>query len=58
MLALNFPDKYAMERGGWSNAATMKNIYQHTFKEKHSQYDDLIAAYFSSILAVDDTNMT
>lgn len=58
MLALNLPDKYAMERGGWSNPATMKNIYQHTFKEKHNQYDDLIATYFNSILKINDTDMT
>lgn len=31
MLALGVPDKYAMERGGWSSTSVMKSVYQHTF---------------------------
>ena len=34
MLALNIPDKYAMERGGWSTNHTMKNIYQQIMVEE------------------------
>lgn len=34
MLALNMPDKYAMERGGWSNPSTLKNRYQNTFSDE------------------------
>lgn len=33
MLSLNTPDKYAMERGGWSSDKTMKQTYQHTMSE-------------------------
>lgn len=31
MLMLGIPDKYAMERGGWSSPHIMKEVYQHTF---------------------------
>ena len=34
MLALGIPDKYAMERGGWSTPNTLKNIYQHIFSKE------------------------
>lgn len=49
MLLLNIPDKYAMERGGWSSNQTMKNIYQQTMKKEKTIYDDLINSYFSKI---------
>jgi len=51
MLALNLPDKYAMERGGWSTAYTMKNIYQHTFSSEQMKYDQILADFFSSSLS-------
>lgn len=50
MLALGVADKYAMERGGWSSNATMKNIYQHTMSTKRSETDDLINDYFQSLV--------
>lgn len=50
MLSLNTPDKYAMERGGWSSEKTMKQIYQHTMTEKRKKVDADIDAYFSSII--------
>lgn len=34
MLALNIPDKYAMERMGYSTPATLKKVYQHTMRDK------------------------
>lgn len=58
MLALNLPDKYAMERGGWSSPSTMKNIYQHTFEDRQKQYDTLMANYFNKVFEKDDTKMT
>ena len=48
MLALNTPDKYAMERGGWSSEKTMKQIYQHTMDEKRKKVDASIDAYFNA----------
>lgn len=50
MLALGVPDKYAMERGGWSTPATMRRVYQHTFSRTRTQYDDTIDGYFNRIV--------
>lgn len=37
MLALGVPDKYAMERMGYSTPATLKKVYQHTMREKQKE---------------------
>lgn len=50
MLALGVPDKYAMERGGWSSNATMKYIYQHTMSEQRLETDRIINDYFQSLI--------
>jgi len=50
MLALNVPEKYAMERGGWSTPDVMRNVYQHTFSGKRRAVDDLVDGFFTSIL--------
>lgn len=52
MLMLNIPDKYAMERGGWSTNATLKAVYQHTFSDERKQVDEKIDTYFNNILGV------
>lgn len=49
MLMLNIPDKYAMERGGWSTNSTLKNVYQHTFSAERQAADKKIDSYFGSI---------
>lgn len=49
MLALGIPDKYAMERGGWSSPNVMKSVYQHTFSAERQAADDKIDNYFNSI---------
>lgn len=49
MLSLNIPDKYAMERGGWSSNKTMKDIYQHTMDEGKQQAAAAIDRYFDDI---------
>lgn len=49
MLMLGVPDKYAMERGGWSSNNIMKSVYQHTFSEQRKNFDNLINEYFSKI---------
>lgn len=51
MLALNVPDKYAMERGGWATNNTMKNIYQHTFNNEKEIVDNLVNSYFEKALS-------
>ena len=49
MLMLGVPDKYAMERGGWSTTSTLKSVYQETFSDERRAYDDRIDRYFSEI---------
>jgi integrase len=49
MLALNVPEKYAMERGGWKTPNVMKSVYQHTFSRQRRMVDDQIDDYFDSI---------
>ena len=57
MLALNVPDKYAMERGGWSTNHVMKSVYQHTFSAERKAVDDRIDDYFTGIYdTIYDTN--
>lgn len=50
MLMLGVPDKYAMERGGWSTNDTLKRVYQHTFTEERKQVDLMIDDYFNRII--------
>lgn len=50
MLKLGVPDKYAMERGGWSTPDTLKQVYQHTFDDKRKEIDKQIDCYFNSII--------
>lgn len=51
MLMLGIPDKYAMERGGWSSPNVMKSVYQHTFSAEREAADKKIDDYFNSLLA-------
>ncbi|MCR5142371.1 MAG: site-specific integrase [Ruminococcus sp.] len=53
MLMLGVPDKYAMERGGWSTTSTLKRVYQETFTDERVRIDDLIDTYFQKVY--DDT---
>lgn len=50
MLMLGVPDKYAMERGGWSSNYTLQNVYQHTFSKKRKEIDNQIDNFFSQII--------
>lgn len=49
MVSLGVPDKYAMERGGWSTNTVLKNVYQHTFEENRRSVDAVIDEFFSNI---------
>ena len=49
MLMLGVPDKYAMERGGWSTTSTLKQVYQETFASERMAIDKKIDDYFSEI---------
>lgn len=51
MAALGIPDLYAMERGGWSNTATLKSVYQQTFTEERNRVDRIVDDYFLKMFA-------
>ena len=57
MLALGIPDKYAMERGGWSTTSTLKRVYQETFSDQRVQADQKIDRYFGRIYKKLDTKL-
>ena len=50
MLLLGIPQKYAMERGGWSSSQTMEKIYQHTFTDEKNAVDEKINSFFEGLL--------
>lgn len=51
MLALGVPDKYAMERGGWSTTSVMKSVYQHTLTNERKIFDKVIDDYFENLVS-------
>lgn len=50
MMMLGVPEKYAMERGGWSTPSVMKSVYQHTFSSERDRVDARINDYFEALL--------
>ena len=50
MVLLGIPDKYAMERGGWSSPRILQSVYQHTFTEERKAVDEKIDSYFNNLL--------
>ena len=52
MLMLGIPDKYAMERGGWSSNGVLKSVYQHTFSAERKLVDERIDSFFNDLLRV------
>lgn len=58
MLALRVPDKYAMERGGWSTPSVMKSVYQHTLTDERKNVDRIIDDYFDGIVKKCTQNCT
>lgn len=53
MLKLGIPDKYAMERGGWSTTSTLKRVYQETFRDDRLAVDEKIDNYFENLIATE-----
>lgn len=53
MLALGVPDKYAMERMGHASTNMLKNVYQHTMKNKSESVAEEIDKFFCSNLHTD-----
>ena len=54
MLMLGIPDKYAMERGGWSTDSVLKSVYQQTFSTERKKIDKIIDCYFNGIILDSD----
>lgn len=54
MLQLGIPDKYAMERGGWSTTSTLKSVYQHTFSDEREAVNAKIDEYFETVVIKQD----
>ena len=46
LLALNIPDKYAMQRMGHSTTNMLKQVYQHTMQDQQQEIDNKISQYF------------
>lgn len=51
MLAMGVPDKYAMERMGYSTPATLKKVYQHTMSGKRQEVNQMINAHMDSMFS-------
>jgi len=49
MLAMNIPDKYAMERMGHTTNSTLKTVYQHTIQSERESIDISVSNYFDGI---------
>lgn len=56
MLFLNVPDKYAMERGGWSSDKVMKNTYMQVYDTERVKVDNKIDEYFGNIIEPKNDN--
>lgn len=46
--ALNIPDKYIMQRGGWSNRETLNKVYQHAMSDKARIFTDEALKHFNN----------
>lgn len=51
MLALNIPDKYAQQRGGWASNSTLKRVYQHTMVQQRATVDKTIDQFYETLLS-------
>ena len=58
MLMLNIPDKYAMERGGWSTDYILKSVYQQTYSSQRELVDQKIDSYFNGIVTAEKAPAT
>ena len=49
-LLLSIPDKYALQRGGWSTTEVYKRVYQQTFSEERLLVDKKINDYIEQFI--------
>lgn len=48
--ALGVPDKYIMQRGGWSSDYTLKKVYRHAMEQQGKKFTKKANNYFGKIL--------
>lgn len=53
MQMLDIPDKYAMQRGGWSSSRTYKNTYVQTFDSEELRVASVMDNFFENLLDFD-----
>ncbi len=51
--ALNVPDAYIMQRGGWKSDAVLKQIYRHALSDKSRYTNDVTNNHFSNLMQHD-----
>lgn len=54
-LKLNIPQKYIMEKGGWSTPHIMESVYQHTFTSEMDHVTNQLDCYFENLLSKTDS---
>lgn len=47
--AVGVPDAYIMERGGWGNDGTLKNVYRHALDDQRAKMTERANSYFDSM---------
>lgn len=50
MHALNVPDAYIIQRGGWETDTVMKRVYRHALTEKSTATDRQVNSHFSGLM--------
>jgi len=54
MLQVGIPNRYARERMGHATENMLVNVYQHTFKDKHEEFDEALEAFFNILHQKDE----
>lgn len=47
--AIGIPDSYIMQRGGWGNDGTLKQVYRHALSDKQHEMNQKTNDYFSKL---------
>ena len=47
-------NRYARERMGHATENMLVNVYQHTFKDKHEEFDEALEAFFNILHQKDE----
>lgn len=56
MSFLDVPDKYAMDRGGWTNDKVMKGTYMQIYESERIKVDNKIDNYFENVFGLQQDN--